>query len=182
MKVWEVIISGIIWDISLQNKNIGSRRIHLIGLRHETIVKRSDACAIACSSTIVYKNYERQNSYLVSHPEAVKWQAGLSSDSIFPYFPTISLWHLADQKLPKSCLWHLAFGLCAGFPYNCLSHCYSDYESYSIFMSASRCILVGAVTVDKILHLKFNFLKTSRPFQHKFSCILRGTKTVFQWH
>ena len=31
MKVWEVIISGIIWDISLQNKNIGSRRIHLIG-------------------------------------------------------------------------------------------------------------------------------------------------------
>ena len=114
MKVWEVIILGIIWSIALfnQNKNIGSQRFLLIGLRHETIVKWSDACAIVCSSIIAYKSYYRQNSELIHHPEAVKRQVCLSNDSTFPKY--YSLWHLADQNLPKSCLWHLAFNLRTG--------------------------------------------------------------------
>ena len=37
MKVWELIISGIIWSVSLfnQNKKVDSQRIHLIDLCHE---------------------------------------------------------------------------------------------------------------------------------------------------
>ena len=63
-----------------------------------------------------------------------------------------------------------------------LSRCNRDYYSYSIFMYDSRLILVGAVTADKSEHLEYHFSSISRPFQHKFSCILRGKTTIFHWH
>ena len=43
----------------------------------------------------------------------------------------------------------------------CPSRRYRDYDSYSIFVSASRCILVGAVTVDKSLNSEYHFLSTT---------------------
>ena len=45
-------------------------------------------------------------------------------------------------------------------------------------MRASRFILVGAVTLDKSVHVEYHFLSSSRPFQHKLSCIWKGTNTI----